>query len=98
MKSHKSLTFLVRRQIVQTHVVGGRATSFVRGMSCAMDLVPVSTVHWRRRRLEKSSCLSFLISDYGRDIVIKTKQSTFIVVDENISSDWNTSINASRRN
>ena len=38
------------------------------------------------------------ISDYGRDIVIKTKQSIFIVVDENISSDWNTSINASRRN
>ena len=61
MKSHKSLTFLVRRQIVQTHVVGGRATSFVRGMSCAMDLVPVSTVHWRRRRLEKSSCLSSLL-------------------------------------
>ena len=45
IKSHKSLTFPVRRQIVQTHVVGGRATSFVWGMSCAMDLVPVSTVN-----------------------------------------------------
>ena len=38
------------------------------------------------------------ISDNGRDIVIKKKQSIFIVVDENISSDWNTSINASRWN
>ena len=38
------------------------------------------------------------ISDIRRDIVIKEKQSIFIVVDENLSSDWNTSINASRWN
>ena len=38
------------------------------------------------------------ISDNGRGIVIKKKQSIFTVVDENISSDWNTSINASRWN
>ena len=34
----------------------------------------------------------------ARDIVIKKKQSIFIVIEENISSDWNTSINASRWN
>ena len=38
------------------------------------------------------------ISDNGRDSVIEEKQSIFIVVDENISSDWNTSIIASRWN
>ena len=38
------------------------------------------------------------ISDNWLDIVIKKKQSIFIVVDEDISSDWNTSINASRWN
>ena len=31
-------------------------------------------------------------------LLSRKKQSIFIVVDENLSSDWNTSINASRRN
>ena len=48
--------------ILPTHVAAGCRTSFFRGMSCAIDLVPVSTAHWRRRLLEKSSCLSSIFT------------------------------------
>ena len=79
IKSHKSLAFPVRCQIVQTHVVGGRATSFVRGMLCAMDLVPVSTGYWRRRCLEKSSFLSSLLP---------VSNISFLSIHENTPAGW----------
>ena len=37
-------------------------TSAVPGQSCAVNLVPVSTAQRRRRRVEKTSCLSSLVS------------------------------------
>ena len=62
----KSLTSSLRRQNKFSHVAAGSSTSAVPEQSCAVNLVPVSTAQRRRRRLEKSSCLSSLIIEQRR--------------------------------
>lgn len=61
----KSLTFS-QRKLHLTHVIAGRTTLLTQGMSCTIDLAPVSTTQRRQRRVEKSPCLSSLVSGLRR--------------------------------